>query len=98
MPARTTCASSTLEIRFGSGLGFLLFVVMMAFYIAIAVIVMVVITPLTLRAALTQEFGRAFNFPFIKRFIALTWKERLVPSAVVWAPGFVTTGAWYTTA
>jgi len=61
-------------------LGFLLFVVLMAFYLAVAVIVMVVITPLTLRAAITQEFAGAFNFPFIKRFIALTWKETILAS------------------
>ncbi|MFZ1217886.1 MAG: DUF4013 domain-containing protein [Chthoniobacterales bacterium] len=53
----------------------LLFVFFMVFYIVLVVGVMVVITPLTIRASLLQEFGAAFNFAFVKRFVALTWKE-----------------------
>ena len=77
----------------GSGcLGFLLFVVLMVFYTAVAVVVMVVITPLTLRAAITQEFASAFNFPFIKRFIALTWKETILASLFLVAASFALLG------
>lgn len=58
--------------------GFLLFIVMMVIYLTVAVVVMVVLTPLILRASLTQEFAAAFNFPFIKRFISLVWKETIL--------------------
>lgn len=42
------------------------------------VFVTFVMTPVKLRATLTQSFGAAFNPPFIRQFITLTWKEMLV--------------------
>ena len=53
----------------------LLFIILMIFYLVMIVSLMVVLTPLTIRASIMQEFGPAFNFAFVKRFIALTWKE-----------------------
>src|SRR5205085_10465971 len=53
----------------------MLFIFFMVFYLVLVVGLMVVITPLTIRASIMQEFGPAFNFAFVKRFIALTWKE-----------------------
>jgi hypothetical protein len=53
----------------------LLFIFFMVFYVVLIVGLMIVLTPLTIRASLMQEFGSAFNFAFVKRFIALTWKE-----------------------
>src|ERR1041385_637824 len=69
--------------------GFLLFVVMMLFYLTLAVVLMVVLTPLILRASLTQEFGAAFNLPFIKRFISLMWKETILASLFMFAASLV---------
>lgn len=47
--------------------------------IAAGVGIMVLISkPMMLRATLEQGFGAAFNFSFIRRFIALTWKEQLI--------------------
>ena len=33
------------------------------------------VTPLMVRATITQDFSAAFNFRFVKSFISLTWKE-----------------------
>ena len=58
----------------------LLVIILTVFYLVLIVGLMVVLTPLILRAVLTQDFGAAFNFPFIKRFISLTWKETILAS------------------
>jgi hypothetical protein len=58
----------------------LLVVVFMVFYFVLMVSLFVVLTPLTIRATILQEFGGAFNFAFLKRFIALTWKEIVLAS------------------
>lgn len=34
-----------------------------------------VLVPLKLRAAMMQDFGKAFDLRFVKSFLALTWKE-----------------------
>lgn len=67
--------------------GFILFVVMMIFYVTLAVVLMVVLTPLILRASLTQEFAAAFNVTFLKRFIALNWKETILSALFLLAVG-----------
>ena len=51
---------------------------MFCFYIVIIVAMLFVLTPLTLRASLTQDFGQSFNFPFVKRFVTLMWKEIVI--------------------
>lgn len=58
----------------------LLFIVLMVFYLVLVVGMMAILTPLTIRASITQDFGQAFNFVFIKRFIALAWKEMIIAS------------------
>jgi len=68
-----------------------LFIILMVFYIVLAVGLMVLLTPLTIRASLTQEFGAAFNFPFVKRFIALTWKEIIIASLFLMVTSLVLT-------
>ena len=57
-----------------------LFVVMAVFYILLVAALMLVLTPLTLRASITQDFSQSFNFAFVKKFIALTWKETVLSS------------------
>lgn len=37
-----------------------------------------VLLPMMLRAGLTQEFGQAFNFGWIRSFVSLVWKEMLL--------------------
>jgi hypothetical protein len=51
---------------------------MFCFYIIVIVAMLFVITPLTLRATLTQDFAQSFDVPFVKRFASLMWKEILL--------------------
>jgi len=56
-------------------------VLMLAFYL--------VMLPLTLRATITQGFTQAFNFGFVRRFLALTWKESLAVWLMLFGMGIV---------
>ena len=49
-------------------------------YVVLIVGMFLVLTPLTLRASITQDFGQAFNFAFAKRFVTLMWKEIIISS------------------
>jgi len=49
------------------------------------------LTPLKLRASLTQDFGKAFDLGFLKRFVALTWKEIVLSSLFVMATSILFT-------
>jgi hypothetical protein len=68
-----------------------LFVILMIFYVFLIIGMMVLLTPLMIRASLTQDFGQSFNFAFIKRFIALTWKETVIASLFLFAASLVLT-------
>jgi hypothetical protein len=68
-----------------------LFIILMVFYIVLIVGLVVLLTPLTIRASLTQEFAAAFNFAFIKRFIALTWKETIIASLFLFVASLLLT-------
>lgn len=70
----------------------LLFIIMMVFYVTLILTLMILLTPLTLRASITQQFGESFNFVFIKRFIALTWKEIILASLFQLAASFALIG------
>lgn len=59
------------------------FIVMMVFILLLVFGMMLLLTPLKLRAALTQDFGKAFDLGFVKRFVALTWKEIVVSTLFV---------------
>jgi MFS family permease len=61
-------------------LAVLIFLFAAVIYIVLTIGMMLLLTPLTIRAALTQDFGSSFNFTFIKRFIALTWKDSVLAS------------------
>jgi hypothetical protein len=63
----------------------------MVFYVVLIVGMMALLTPLTIRASLTQDFVAAFNFAFIKRFIVLTWKETIIASLFLFAASLVLT-------
>jgi hypothetical protein len=51
---------------------------MFCFYIIIVVAMLFLLTPLTIRATLIQDFAQSFNLPFVKRFASLMWKEILL--------------------
>lgn len=56
----------------------LAFVVCSVFYFLLLLIVNFVLTPLLLRAGLTQEFRRSFDWGFVKDFVRRTWMEILI--------------------
>jgi hypothetical protein len=58
----------------------LLFAVLIVFYTLLFVGARIVLTPLNIRASMMQHFGPAFNFAFVKRFMALAWKETILAS------------------
>jgi hypothetical protein len=58
---------------------FMALIMMFVYFIMVAGI-FCVLSPLVLRASITQDFAQAFNFTFVKRFLALTWKELLISS------------------
>ena len=62
---------------------------MFCFYIVIFVGMFFVLTPLTIRATLLQDFAQSFNVAFVKRFAALMWKEILLASLFLVAAGAV---------
>lgn len=67
----------------------LLFAVMMVFYVVMVAALMLVLTPLTIRASMIQDFGQSFDFAFVKRFISLTWKEIVLSSLFLMAASII---------
>lgn len=65
---------------------------MIAFYAGMVVAIMFVLTPLTLRASMIQDFGQSFNFTFVKQFVTLMWKEILLSSLFLMAASLVLVG------
>jgi hypothetical protein len=63
-----------------------------ALYLVLIVVIFVILTPLTLRASITQDFAQAFNFAFAKRFIALMWKEIVLSSLFLVAASILLAG------
>jgi hypothetical protein len=58
--------------------GALIAMFMMFCSVAAVVAMMVVLSPLTLRASMVQDFAQSFDFTFMKRFVSLVWKEILL--------------------
>lgn len=64
--------------------------ILMMLVVAVAVIaMMLVLVPLKIRASLTQDFAKSFDFRFAKQFVALTWKEIVLSSFFVMVAGTV---------
>jgi hypothetical protein len=61
----------------------------MSLFVIVMILFALVLTPLKLRAALTQSFGQAFDLSFVKRFIALTWKETLLSALFLMFANFL---------
>jgi len=61
-------------------IGILVPVLIVLLYLVGISMVSLLVAPLKLRASLQQDFVKAFNVAFIRRFIALTWKEILLSS------------------
>lgn len=59
-------------------LGLFMMVVMFTLYAVMMAVFFFVTTPLILRATITQDFAKAFDFGFVKRFIILVKSEMIM--------------------
>jgi uncharacterized protein DUF4013 len=79
--------SSGGDANTSSCLGFIAMILMMLFFAVIIFAMMLVLVPLKVRASLTQDFAKSFDVGFVKRFVALTWKEIVLSSLFVMITG-----------
>jgi len=63
--------------------GVLAMIMMMLVWALMIVGLMLVLVPLKIRASLTQDFAKSFDVGFVKRFVALTWKEMVLSSLFI---------------
>jgi hypothetical protein len=56
---------------------------MLVWFIIIAVMIFAVI-PLLIRAILTQDFAKSFDFAWIKRFVGMMWMDMLMTALFAW--------------
>jgi Na+-transporting methylmalonyl-CoA/oxaloacetate decarboxylase beta subunit len=73
----------------GSCLGVFATILMLLVWAVTMVALMLVLVPLKIRASLTQDFAKSFDLGFVKRFLALTWKEIVVSSLFVMLTGLL---------
>jgi hypothetical protein len=69
--------------------GILALILMMLVWAVMIVGLLLLLVPLKIRASLTQDFAKSFDVGFVKRFVALTWKEMVLSSLFVFAAGFL---------
>ncbi len=69
--------------------GVLAMILMMLVWAIMIVGLMLVLVPLKIRASLTQDFAKSFDVGFVKRFVALTWKEMVLSSLFVMGTGIL---------
>jgi hypothetical protein len=69
--------------------GVIAVILMMLVWAVMLVGLMLVLVPLKIRASLTQDFAKSFDVGFVKRFVALTWKEMVLSSLFVMATGLL---------
>jgi hypothetical protein len=67
--------------------GILAVILMMLVWAAMIIALMLVLVPLKIRASLMQDFAKSFDLGFVKRFVALTWKEMVLSSLFVFVVG-----------
>lgn len=63
--------------------------VMFGLYMIGLTLMILLVKPLMLRAIITQDFGSAFDFRFVTRFISLTWKEQVLATLFLMIAGTV---------
>ena len=64
-------------------------ILMMLVWAVVILGLMLVLVPLKIRASLTQDFAKSFDIGFVKRFLALTWREIVVSSIFIMIASFV---------
>ncbi len=79
--------SSGGEANASSCLGVIAMILMVLLWAVIIFALMLVLVPLKIRASLTQDFAKSFDVGFVKRFLALTWKEIVLSSLFVMVTG-----------
>ena len=62
-------------------------ILMFASCLLIMVAMMLITTPLMIRASITQDFVQSLDFRFVKRFVTLMWKEILLSSLFLMVAG-----------
>ena len=72
--------SSGHEPNAGTCFGAVAMILMMLVVAIMVFALMLVLVPLKIRASLTQDFAKSFDLGFVKRFLALTWKEIVLSS------------------
>lgn len=63
----------------------IVFLLAFGIYLAVLALFSFILTPLVLRASITQDFGASFSLKFIRDFIALVWKEQVVSMLFMFA-------------
>ncbi len=83
--------SSGGDANVGGCLGVMITMLMMLVWAIAIVVMMLVLVPLKIRASLTQDFAKSFDLAFVKRFLALTWKEIVISSLFILVASIVLT-------
>jgi hypothetical protein len=73
----------------GSCLGVFAVILMMLVWGVMIAVLILVLVPLKIRASRTQDFAKSFDLGFVKRFLALTWKEAVISSLFVMVTGIL---------
>ncbi len=84
-------ASSGGDANVGGCFAAIIMIMMMLVWAVVIVALMLVLVPLKIRASLVQDFAKSFDVGFVKRFLALTWKEIVISSLFVIAASMVLT-------
>ncbi|CAN5857658.1 hypothetical protein BH11VER1_BH11VER1_24830 [soil metagenome] len=75
--------------RTGGGLAILMMLMIGVVMLVLIMALMFILTPMVLRAALTQDFASAFNLPFVKQFLSLTKTELALSMLFMGVAGIV---------
>ncbi len=81
--------SSGGDPNLGGCLGVMIMMLAMLVWAVAIVAMMLVLVPLKIRACLTQDFATSFDVAFVKKFVALTWKELVLSSFFIVAASIV---------
>ena len=79
--------SSGNEPNAGTCVGAIAMILVILFFTLMIFVLMLVLVPLKVRASISQDFAKSFDVGFVKRFLALTWKEIVLSSLFVMITG-----------
>ena len=79
--------SSGNEPNAGTCVGAIAMILVILVFVVMIFALMLVLVPLKIRASLMQDFAKSFDVVFVKRFLALTWKEIVLSSLFVMITG-----------